>query len=192
MAPWTPSYTITVPSMSDEEALSLRADDLASLAASYELSDPPQVELVRWTTMTDYGPTKASCLQDAGFHAIGVGDLVMYPDGISESQVSAWHAADYECEAKYSLNPKYTQPYTEAQWGILYDYWTQWLVPCEESLGLTPDAPPTRETFVAQGLQGKWAWNPATQLNSVVQGSEEKTVQMQQTCPVYPTQYMWG
>ena len=60
MPAWTPSYTITVPSMSDEEALDLRADDLASLAASYELSDPPQVELVRWTTMTDYGPTKAS------------------------------------------------------------------------------------------------------------------------------------
>ena len=178
--------------MSDAEAMSLRADKLASLATFYELSDPPEVELVRWTTLSDYGPTVASCLQEAGFYAIGVGDLVIYPDGIGESQVSAFNIARYECDAKYSMHPKYLQPYTEAQLGMLYDYWTQWLVPCEESLGLTPSPAPTRETFVAQGLQGQSAWDPTEPLNSIYEGSEAKVVQMQETCPIYPTQYLWG
>ena len=192
MAPWKPSYTISVPTMSDAEAMSLRADELANLAALNGISDPPDVDLVRWTTMSDYGPTMASCLQEAGFYAIGAGSGFIFPDGISESQLSAYNMAEFECRAKYSLHPKYTQPLTEAQLGMLYDYWTQWLVPCEESLGLTPPAAPTKETFVAQRLQGQSAWDPTEPLNSVYEGSEEKTVQRQQTCPEYPTQYLWG
>jgi len=194
MAPWTPSYSITLPAMSDAEAMERRAEQLAHLAETYELVDPPNLALVRWTTMSDYGVTMAECYRSAGFDALGGGNTVGFPgDSVGPAQQSAFRLADYECQSKYTLHPKYRQPFTEEQWEVFYDYWTQWLVPCLEGLGGHPPAPPTRETFVAQALQGKLAWDPWGSLQQTPEyaSSIEKTVFLSQTCPQEPN-VIWG
>lgn len=135
----------------------------------------------------------AACLRDAGFNAVGAGTMIEYPDGIGPSQQTAFQLADYECTAKYTLHPKFTQPYTEEQFGLLYDYWTEWLVPCLNELGIESVSAPTRETFVARAVQGSLAWDPFGAAEASFSSSPEKNVELRDRCPAYPAvEHMWG
>ena len=193
MAPWTPAHPVVLPTMSDAEALDLRAINLAGRAGAYGLTDPPVVELVRWTTMADYGATVAACLRDAGFNAVGAGGIVGFPDGIGPAQQGAYHLAEYTCDAEYSMHPKYLQVFTAEQWGLRYDYDVEWLVPCLVSVGGAPSEPPTRDTYVARALAGDVVWDPYSDVQGSVEwgSSIEKTVWLNQTCPPDPLA-LWG
>ena len=99
------------------------------------------------------------------------------------------------CDAKYSLNPKVSLPLNSDQWGLWYDYDVQWLVPCLAALGFTASQPPSRETFIAQGLQnGSPVWMPWSEADYVFsQRPWDEQVVFIQTCPADPPeQYMWG
>jgi len=191
MAPWTPTHMLTLAAMSQEEAMSLRDRDLAGVADMWDLLDPPDVTLVRWTTMADNGPTIAACLRDAGFDALGTGSTIDYPSGIGPAQATAFHLAFYVCDAQYSMHPKYTQAWTADQWGLLYDYWSEWYTPCVKTLGVTVSPPPTRDTFVAQALQAHLAWDPTSDAALGYASSPTKDYLLNETCPVYPMA-MWG
>ena len=193
-APWVPAHLIAPVTMSDADMMSLRDKQLASLAQAANLTDPPVVALVRWTSHDDWGSTIAQCERDAGFNAVGSGSVLLYPDGIGAAQRSAFDLADYVCNAKYTMNPKYNVTFTADQWGIWYDYNVEWEVPCLATLGVTVSQPPTRETYIAQGLQtGQPAWSPWSEADFVFAGSWQKDLLMTQTCPDYPpAQYLWG
>jgi len=193
MAPWTPAHPVVLPTMSDEEALRRRAENLAAEASAYGVQDPPDVGLIRWTSMADNAMTVAACLRDAGFNAVAGGNELGFPDGIGPAQQSAYQLARYVCDAEYTLHPLYREPFTEEQWGTLYDYWAQWLVPCLEGVGGHPPAPPTRETFVAQALQGTLVWDPYGLVQQTVEygSSVEKSAWLSQTCPQEPN-VIWG
>jgi len=141
--------------------------------------------------MADYGQTIAQCLTEAGFDAVGAGSAIWYPGGAGGAQAGAFHLAEYECNAKYTLHPKYYQRLTEQQFEVLYDYDVQWLVPCLESLGAMVSTPPTRETYIAQRLQGKLPWDPYNEAEGLF-GSPEKGAYLANTCPKFPVAYLWG
>lgn len=190
---WKPAQPITHESMSEDEALELREASLARSAKANDIKDPPEIALVRWTSMSDLGETHAECLRAAGFNAIGAGAAVWYPDGIPAAQESAFNLAQFECDSKYTLHPKFRQPFSEAQLGLWYDYNLEWLVPCLEGLGVETTAPPTRQTFIAQALQGEMTWAPFSEADALFTNSFEKSRELRQTCPEYPpTEYMWG
>jgi len=189
-APWVPAHPIALTTMSEADAMDLRAKHLAGEVQG--LVDPPVVELVRWTTWADWGTTVAQCLQDAGFNVVGAGSTLLFPDSFAPAQQSAFNLAFYVCDSKYTLNPKYGQPLTADQLGLWYDYEVEWLVPCLASLGVTVSQPPTRETFIAHGLQHDITWSPSNEADTAVQASPEKETVMYETCPTYPLQYMWG
>ena len=88
-APWVPNNQIAPVPMSDSEKFALREKYLNSEATGLGLIDPPKVDLIRWTSQADWGSTMAQCLQDAGFNAEGAGEIITYPDGISDAQKSA-------------------------------------------------------------------------------------------------------
>ena len=194
MAPWVPTQTIVVTPMSDDEAMQLRAKSLEELAQFRGVTDPPDVALIRWTSWDDVGSVVAACLRDAGFSAIGAGTIIMNPGGIPPSQASAYGLADYVCNAEYTVHPKYAVPLTADQWGMVYDYDTQWEVVCVAGFGVTASAPPTRETFVAESLQkGVAPWDPWGEAQQAFASSSQKMVSMTQACPPLPAaQYLWG
>jgi len=173
----------------------LRDTYLKSIAKSQDISNPPAVALVRWTSQFDWGQTIAQCLQDAGFNIVGVGSVFSAPDGIGEAQMSAFNLADYICESKYTKNPRYCQTLTESQWGMEYDYNVQWMVACVAALGVTASPPPTRDTYIAEGLQkGSVTWEPWSQAQYVFsQKSWDDQVMFMTTCPADPpNEFMWG
>jgi len=180
--------------MSDEEAYKLRDDGLREVAAAYGLTDPPDVALIRWTSWNDVGATVAQCLRDAGFNAIGGGTTVRYPDGIGPAQTTAFNLAEYVCTAEYTVHPKYAEPMTADQFGVLYDYYVEFEVPCVATLGVTVSQTPTRETFIAQSLQqGTQTWDPWSEAQEHFAASDEGVISMSNKCPPYPSaQYMWG
>ena len=49
-----------------------------------------------------------------------------------------------------------TQPPNDAQLGYIYDYLTEFLVPCYEANGIENPAPPTREEFIANWPNQNW------------------------------------
>ena len=194
MTPWTPAHPLSFPTMSDEEAYKLRDDGLREVAAAYGLTDPPDVALIRWTSWNDVGATVAQCLRDAGFNAIGAGIIVSYPDGIPPAQATAFDLALYVCTAEYTVHPKYAEPFTADQFGVLYDYYVEFEVPCVATLGVTVSQTPTRETFIAQSLQqGTQTWDPWSEAQEHFAASDEGVISMSNKCPPYPSaQYMWG
>jgi len=193
--PWDPGYVATYVSITDDEAMAQREDSLKSQAKQFGLTDPPDVTLIRWTSRLDWGATIAKCLQDAGFNVVGSGAMMYAPDGIGPAQASAYYLADYTCNAEYSMNPRYKQTYTASQWGMQYDYYVQWFVPCMASFGVVASTPPTRDTFIAQGLQsGTPAWGPWSEGQRVYsERSWEEYSAFLTTCPADPpVEYMWG
>lgn len=193
---WVPSQPIQVPApLSEAEMMKMRADYLKTLVKGNSIVDPPTVALVRWTAQSEWGTVMASCLQDAGFNVVDAGGGFAAPDGIGEAQQSALWLADYVCESKYTTNPTYWQTLTAAQWGLQYDYDVEWLVPCIAAFGITASTPPTRDTFIAQGVQsGSPDWAPYSEADRVYSNKpREQELLLYQTCPQDPpAQYMWG
>lgn len=192
-AEWRPKQPISHTQMSEAEARRLRAESLARMAAQYEIKNPPMVALVRWTTMEDYGPTMAACLKEAGFNAVAVGGAGMeYPDGIPESQKTAFELADYICSSRYSIHPRFVGKYTAEQWALFYDYMAEFLVPCLRGLGKQVSDPPTRDTFIAQAVQGHRDWDPYAEASEKT-GKLEDRLRLAATCSKDPpVEYMWG
>jgi len=175
--------------------MALRDESAKSFAQSLDIVDPPVVALVRWTSQFDWGPTIAQCLQDAGFNIVGAANGISAPDGIGAAQSSAFNLAYYTCFAEYSMNPTFNQTYTADQWGLQYDYDVEWLVPCLAAFGVTVSQPPTRQTFIAQGLQAGFpTWSPGSEADLAYQAkSWDENAAMIQTCPFDPpNEYMWG
>ncbi|MCB2177622.1 MAG: hypothetical protein KQH57_17570 [Actinomycetales bacterium] len=129
---WTPTETITRATMSEQTKEARRAEQLAGMAKDLDLTDPPQVGLVRWTEgLTDHAAATATCLTDAGFET----DVWTGTTGVSQVDAPARDLAAYICEAKYTLDPALAGDWTPAQLNLLYDYWTQFYVPCLQAHG---------------------------------------------------------
>jgi len=69
-----------------------------------------------------------------------------------------------------------TQPPNDAQLGYIYDYLTEFLVPCYEANGIENPAPPTREEFIANWPNQNWS--PSTGLFG-----EERDYAVNRACP---------
>jgi len=193
-SPWVPTQTITPAVMSESEAMALRDDRMQQFADELSLADPPTVELVRWTTDVDWGPTVAKCLRDAGFAAEGSGRGIKSGDDVTPDRQDAYSLAYYVCGAKYTMNPVFGKSFTADQWAMIYDYDVQWLVPCLARLGAKVSKAPDKQTYITDALRvnsAYWTpWNEAVLAN--FQGQDDRMLLID-TCPPYPAaQYLWG
>lgn len=129
------------------------------LQAQYPGTQRPDVDVVRVVDKEDWAEAIVDCLLDAGFPGVAAG-----VDGSISWQASSERAADfalakYVCAAQYPIDPKYTEPLTDAQIGTLYDYYVTEQVPCLEGLGVAVEPPPTRSDFIASYRAGP-EWLP--------------------------------
>lgn len=147
---WAPTETITPVPMSEAAKEARRADGLAGMARDLGLGDPPQVDLVRWTEgLTDHGTAVAACLTDAGFDSgVWTGTTA-----VSRARTRDLELASYVCEAEFTLDPALAVEWTPVQLRLLFDYWTQFYVPCLEAHGATVG-------WLGQPDKGAWvrAW----------------------------------
>lgn len=189
-----PEHPIEHKSYTDEERLAWRDSYLEMRASEGEgIDDPPDVPLVRWVnSLQEYDSALASCMTEQGFPArVYFGGGLEYTPGVPDSQRNALDRAWYICDAKYTPIPAIMTDWSDDQFGMLYDYWSEALVPCLESYGVpVSPAPVTRETFIASFHDVDWS--PDHALVGAPLSEEEKYHVMEQ-CPQYPpAKYFYG
>lgn len=165
--PWHPAEPIALPApLSDLEKEQLRGDYLDSLATMNEMSDSPGVALVRWTTLDTVNSVWAKCYTEGGFPARPSSDGlgIDHIGGIEAAQERAFSRVEYACNAKYTIDPKYTRKLTNDQAGLVYDYYVQSFVPCLRDRGVSITDPPAKGAFVA-GFPS--AWDPVAQASEL-------------------------
>ena len=159
---WRPVEPVRdLPRLADSDKLVMRKEHLASLAASYGIDDPPEVELERWIYPTEHGPTQKECFAEAGFEVEsgpeGEGVRVVGP--VNDAQAPLLNLAHYTCTARFYIDPDFMQFPTTDQIRVSYEYMTEVLIPCLKEQGYDPSDPPALETYIASYGGAQW-WSP--------------------------------
>ncbi len=192
-ADWQPSQPLSQPiDMTEDEKLRARAQTLADEAASFGITAPPDVALVRWISIEETAPTYVACLDAQGFPAKVTGDSSGVDlSGIPESQQEAMRLALYICRAQYTVDPRYQQLPTTEQRGIVYDYLVEFFVPCVEAAGHELSEPPSREVYTQSDFtDGDAQWIPSAELLPMPQDAWDE---LMRSCPPSPpSQAVWG
>jgi hypothetical protein len=127
------------------------------------MAAPPQdVKFVRFLNPDEYATVNVDCLAAQGFTATvtfdGGIDFGDYPG----EQTPALLEATFRCAVQYPVHPKYSQPHTEEQIRVMYEYYKDELVPClnREGYSVPPTDVPTWETFLASYSSKDGGWVP--------------------------------
>lgn len=171
----------------EAEMLSFRSQRLDELAAIRGLENPPEVDLLRFIPLFEFGPTMVDCLAEQGY------DVQLTPDkeGIDYSRVSpdlseALNLADYICSAQYTVDPRYEAPLTQSQLQLLYFYYTVELIPCLEGAGFEIGEPPSFAVF-AQDYPTERGWAPYAEL-AIESLSNVEFFELEGQCPQRPSE----
>lgn len=160
-ATWEPAVEITPVTYTEAELQASYEEGLAELAANLQLDSLPEVEFERWVeTVEDSVETEAQCLTEQGFEVhVEDGTLAFTDvDAVSEE----FQQASYICAARFPLHPRYSAEWTEDQKALVYDFQTEFTIPCIEALGHEVDVSerPTRQEWIATFSFEEAAWWP--------------------------------
>lgn len=195
---WRPSHPARVRQLSDAERMELRRSSLEREAKALNLKPmPPIPALIRFVGLDEQPKVLADCLTRGGFPAVVAPDgSIDYPNGIPAEQAKAYGLVEFHCRAQYSLDPKYQVAFTKEQAVVIYEYFTQALVPCLASHGVKGiSSPPSQDVWVAQFLAaqegvGAW-WNPYREVP--VPASNTEAAKLRSECrELPPAQYLYG
>lgn len=182
-----PPAVVEAANYSEDELMQLREEFLIQLAERRNIANPPEIELIRWISLSEFGPTMVDCLVEQGY------DVKLTPDqdGIDYTAVpqnvgASLMLADYICNAQYSVDPRYSAPLTDSQLQLLYYYYVVDLIPCLEAEGYDFNEPPSYAVF-AEEYSGPAGWAPYNEVN-VGALSIESFAELEATCPQQPAQ----
>lgn len=176
--------TVTAPSYSEAQLAQMRSDELRALAEAYQIKSPPDVALLRYVTPSEWPQSQIDCLRVLGF------DVEVTPDGqgvsgasIPAEQNGPYKLASYECQAKYSQDPRFAAELNQSQLKYLYWYYTQPLRECLSKEGHEIADPPSEAVFVDH--QASDPWTPYREImNSGI--PFEETSKLLISCPEMP------
>jgi len=175
-----------LPDLTPGEADQLIAEGLdqqwASVVSRWPDAQRPEVEVVRLISLAEWGETQAACLQGLGFEVTTTGDGGINFN-VPEAQQAPLALAQYECAAKYPVDPRYTTPLTRDEIAFLYRYQTGELTECLEAAGYSVPSPPSESKFISDYLGDGPDWSPYA---DVVPNSDAAWQEISTTCPQVP------
>ena len=145
---WQPLQKIATVVMSEDEKRRIRLEQLADLAKQSGLGSPEIPELVRWIYPEETGITLVPCLNGKGFAVTPNASGTGFSGNVGGAQDQAFALAEWECSAMYSIDSRITLPVTLAQWGVAYDYYAEFQLPCLKGLGYNTLELPSKEVFL--------------------------------------------
>jgi len=154
----------------------------ASVASQWPDAQRPEVQRVRTISLAEWGETQVACLQALGFDVSGTGDGGIQFN-VPEAQQGPLALAQYECDAKYPVDPRYTTPLTREEVAFLYRYQTGDLTACLEAEGYSVPSPPSESKFISDYLGGSPPWS-AYQDVVPTRGGEWESISTK--CPQMP------
>jgi hypothetical protein len=146
---------------------------------------PADVEFVRYISPEELGRVRAQCFRDHGIDAEATFDggisFDRVPDDLPDRE-RLIQEAEYRCLVMYPVHPRYRQPLSPAQIRVIYDYYSDSLVPCLRRRGYHIEDPPEWETFLARfGTSHEW-----TPYQFVTSDSAEEWQAIKEDCPRHP------
>lgn len=185
---WTPSVTVTPVTYTDEEKIAIHEEWVRRTAGHWGI-EVEDIEPVRWaTTLRESGELLAECLREEGITQAqaDVTGGIHYEPGIGPEQEDSWHQAYIRCIARYPVNPELSAQPTEEQWGLMWEYWDEYFVPCMEAEGfeVSREGQGTKESFVAAMTAGQGQpWYPTETFDVLPISEQERLVDV---CPPMP------
>jgi len=149
------------PGASDEEAEAAVAEQLSNYWSALgpgQERDFPKVDRVAFTTQDSWASTQVTCLRAAGLTAREVSGGFAIDDN---GPLTAAEGIDAQrtCLARYPVDPRTQGFLSDAQILYMYDYFTQRLAPCLETLGYPVAGAPDRDLYV-HALRSGVLWIP--------------------------------
>lgn len=183
---WDPTVRISLRKVSETERAQWREDYLAQNARDLD-GPPPTVQLERWVhPHSEHDEVLTRCMTESGFPVEVDAGGIDYPAGSPPAeQQSAWSLAWYVCNARFTPDPDYMQDWTEAQIGLVYDYWEQYFIPCMAAHGypISTATMPSRETYIATFFTLERTWWPNETLLGLQRSERER---LEPVCSPYP------
>lgn len=154
----------------------------------------PNVPLVAWSKYGEFYPKLVECMRGQGWDVSLIGTRGMRYPNVGASQQAPMFLAEYECRSKYSEDPRYRQPLSAQQIGLMYDYAVGVTVPCLRREGYSPTQPPSRAVYIA-GFGQDASWDPYESVfgTGVVQEGSSQGQILEKKCPRQPpTSLLWA
>lgn len=160
-------------------------DSARQFAPELQDDDRPEVDVVRMIAPAEFGRVMVDCLHDSGYVDAeltddGEGFSMFHPSG---DGLAAYKLAEYACQAKYPIDPRYERPLTEGQLQVLYDYFAGPLSECLQAEGYPVSESSSFEEFSENYPNGS-GWDPLNEVLSTL-GSDE-ALALQTACPPTP------
>lgn len=154
---WQPATPLSASvEMSEAEKARERRALLGAEARGLGLSNPPNIDLVRWISPEEWAPSMLGCLAGQGLPVGYTADGGIDSSLVPSDEQPALQLAMYSCTAQFTVDPRYSMPLNAEQRGILYDFLTTSYVPCLGGLGIEVAVPPSRQRFIAAGDDDGW------------------------------------
>ena len=145
----------------------------------------PEAALVRSVSMDERGSVMAQCLSEEGFPGATPGALGSYRIAdVPSEQDEAFMIANYVCNVRYPLDPKYDVQLTDSQLSVLYTYFSDSLAPCLEGLGFDVPPRPSEQSFI-DSYEETGGW-PIYDGVAAAVSDETEWNQVNRECPQLP------
>ena len=151
------------------------------------LGERPVVERERYVSPQEWAPVVAACMVEEGFPGVtATADGGICSGDLPSAQAGAYSLAEYVCNARYPVDPKYLAPLESSQLDTLYEYMTGELTACLVSFGFSVADPPSlvrfRETW---GTAEAWTpYSPSVTPN--IADDYGLFLEVSAACPQYP------
>ena len=145
----------------------------------------PEVERIRFVDLREWGPTLASCMNDAGWDGVvAKPDGGIHQDGYTEDLRGAYAYDWYICTAKYPTDPVVNSPLNELQMKYLYRYRAGEMRQCLIDLGNEISEPTSEQVFLDE-YPRTGGYNPINEVN------DSHWTEAEEKCPQLP-KGLWG
>ncbi len=170
---WTPTTKVSPITLSDSRMEELRVSFLDGERESFGLPAMDYPNLVRYVQPDEIASVMVPCFKAKGFVVTPRADGSGWTNSVDPSQDKAFGRAEVECYALYTPDPRASLPPTTDQKKVIYEYYSQFVIPCVRKHGLSiPDLP----------SEAVWVADP-----QILSGYPFQNEQILKACPInYP------
>jgi len=166
------------------EYLESRAEQWASF---YGVSDPPEIDVVRYVGTEELDATLRECMTAAGYPTESNGGV-----NVPAGNEDAFALAQYTCAVQYPVPERYTKAWTDEEIRVQYRWTVDFVIPCLESRNHPIADPPSESVFVDSWRSAPYFPFSQVSLSVAEENFNQAWAELEQACPQQaPGEVLW-